>query len=313
MSQRVSIDFTGLCVFATKNVPERLSVLLGADPSGMMRHKPILSFNVRNLATYSGGTVDQVIQLPDGTQVASWHLDNCLVRVDAGKQAYPGKVVLCGGGAPRSRCPADPVSEMDLCWVPSLKRVSGHGDVDPAFLGDHPVAHPGKSPLAGRIDFDCGYLFANAQVNRRSPSAFWTFDGGSGETVKQYLADTVRLEMQIPPDQALAFQVTPFAGGKPQTLELRPWNGAIEMSITNLPDMLPSPADPMTTMPHFALYYNLLKPVPKNKPVPSTSPASTCEPAPPSPAGAKGAKALGIVTVGAQGVQPVKCTPGITP
>lgn len=304
MSQRVSIDFTGLCVFATKNVPERLSVLLAADPSGRMRHRPILSFDVRNLGSFSGMSVDQVIQLPDGTQIASWSLDQRLVTFKAGKSAQPDKVVLCGAGKPKSRCPQNPVAEMDLGWVPSLAHVSGHGDIDPVYLSDHPP-HGGKSALAARLDFDCGSLYANAAVNRRSPAAYWTFDDGAGGKVEQYLADTVRLELQSGQGEALTIQAAAIGGHGTETLELHPWNDRIEVSITNLPVMLPAPGMPQSTMPHFALYYALLKPAPKHQPCPTTSEVSTCGPMAPA------ARAM---TAGApRGVYPVKCTPSQSP
>jgi hypothetical protein len=304
MSQRVTIDFTGLCVFATKNVPERLSVLLAADPSGQMPHRPILSFDVRNLGTFSGMSVDQVIQMPDGTQVASWSLDKRLVTVKAGKSAQPDKVVLCGPGKPKSRCPQNPVSEMDLCWVPSLAHVSGKGDIDPVYLSDSPP-HGAKSALAARLDFDCGSLFANAAVNRRATASYWVFDDGAGGKVEQYLADTVRLEFQAGMDEPLTIQAATIGGNSTETLVLHPWNDRIEMSITNLPVMLPMPGMPQSTMPHFAMYYELLKPAPHHKPTPTTSEGATCGPMAPA--------ARAVSPGGLRGVYPVRCTPSQSP
>jgi hypothetical protein len=309
MSPRITVDFTGLCLFATKNVPERLSVLLAADPSGAMRHRPILSFDVRNLETFSGGSVDQVIQMPDGTQVASWNLDKHFVTVEAGKSAQPNKVVLCGGAEPKSRCPQNPVSEMDLSWVPSLKRVSGKGDVNPLYLSDNPAPHPGKSALAARLDFDCGYLYSNAAVNRLSPAMCWTFDAGAGQKIEQFLADTVRLEMQADADEMLRVQATPFHGHATETLELKPWNDRIELSITNLPNMLPMPGMSMSTMPHFALYYELLKPAPSHRPTPTMSEGSMCGSMGPMK---HASKAIAQHASLSRGIRPVKCTPSIS-
>ncbi len=307
MEHRVTVDFTGLCVFVTKNVPERLSVILAADPKGGMRHRPILSFNVRNAGAFSAASVDQVIQLPDGSQIASWRLDKRIVRLKGGRGAHPGKIVLCGGGAPKARCPQDPVSEMDLSWVPSLKRVCGEGKVDPVYLSDNPVPHHGKSALAARVDLDCGYLYANAEVNRQAPAEFWTFSDGTGPGVAQYLADTVRLEMIASPDVPVVVEVSRFGGGSTETLELHPWNDRIEMAITNLPNAMPSHGGHATSMPHFGIYYELLDPAPQHKPIPSRLEGSTCREQPAT------AAPMSVVEVGIQGVHPVKCTPGMVP
>src|SRR5262249_30557307 len=304
MSPRVTIDFSGLCLFATKNVPERLSVLLGADSSE--RHRPLLSFDVRNLAGFSGRTVEQVIQMPDGTQVASWSLDKRLVTVKAGKSAAPHKVVLCGGGERKSRLPQNPLSEMDLCWVPSLKRISGKGDINPVYLSDHPVPHPGKPVLAARLDFQCGYLYSNAAVNRLSPAVAWSFNGGEGRKIEQYLADTVRLEFQADADETVQIEAVPFDGHSAETLELRPWNDHIQLTISNLPDKLPPPGMSGSTMPHFAIYYEFLKPIPNNRPTPNALEGSMHGSMKPT------ARAAAHVTAMPRGVHPVKCTPGQT-
>lgn len=309
MDNHLTIDFAGLCVFVTKNAPEKLSVILAADPTGTMRHRPILSFNVRNLSKLSAGSVDQVIQLPNGDQIASWHLDKKIVRLVGTRGADPGKVVLCTRGAPTTRCPQDPASEMDLCWVPSLKRVSGHGDINSVYLTDNPVHPSGETALAARVDIESGYLYANAEVNRQTPAEAWTFDDGSGSAVTQYLADTVRLEVRDISAAPIVIEVSEFGDGSKETLELVPWNHMIELAITNLPDASHHDAHDPTRMPHFAFYYELLDPVPQRKPIPTRPSNATCRQTP----GTEDMETVSPGDMGVLGVQPVRCTPTTVP
>lgn len=322
MTQRVSVDFNGLCVFAAERAPQSLSVLLASYADKMMRHRPILTFNVRNYVSFSKGTVDQIIQLPNGDQIASWHLDRRIVKFRTIDGARPSQVVLLRQNHLPSRCPQDPVSEMDLCWVPSLKRIAGVDRVNPALLGGKPPCGT-KSGVAARIDFEAGNLFANAAVNRLSSSDFWTFSPAQGGTVEQYLADTVRLEVESLPDAKLVIEAYKYGSDrKPaETLVLKPWKESIEIAISNLPDVLTHPDHAgEEAMDHFAAYYKLLKSRPQYEPIPTTTPASHCRALSAGHAMAAGAKNARSVPaahrgspVHAMGVYPVRCTPGIVP
>jgi hypothetical protein len=307
MSHRISVDFTGLCVFSTMNVPKRLSVLLATDPRGHMRHRPILSFNVRNHKFFQGKTMSEVIQLPDGRQIASWDLNGRIVSLRTGGSTRPKKVVLCGGGPPATRMPQNPRAELDLCWVPSLTRIAGSSELNSIYLEDKPVPRSGKSALAARVDIDRGHLFSNAAVNRLQPTEWWTIPTASGEPLRQYLADTVRLEIDVDSDALLEIDATRFGGRDTETLTLEPVDKKIELVITNLPDVLPSPAVQQKEMMHFGLYYELLDPIPRRKPIPTLSGASGRKSMPTH------AHSMGMEGVATQGVHPVKCTPGIIP
>jgi hypothetical protein len=325
MSHKISIDFTGLCVFATKNVPDRLSVLLAGDPKKGAhhpaddpkkdtRHRPLLSFNVRNLEVFSGESSVEVIQLPDGSQIASWGLDGKIVTLTPGREALPKKVTLCGGGVPKSRFPQDPQAEMDLCWVPSLGRITGQ-DVDPVLLDKNPVRSPGPSALVARVDINHGFLFANAAVNRQQPASCWTIRTLSGQSLEQYLADTVRLEIDGQDGELLVFTATPFGGGPIETLALEPVDGRIALSITNLPEVLPDHRMEMASMDHFSAYYGLLDRMPKDQPVPTRSGRipDTGKTPPAHHVESPRAHTMGPDTAVAEGIYPVKCSPGMLP
>ena len=308
MSHRISVDFTGLCVFSTLNVPDRLSVLLAADPKGHMRHRPLLSFNVRNHKLFQGKTMSEVIQLPDGRQIASWDLNGRIVRFRQGGSTRPKNVVLCGGGAPATRMPQNPRAELDLCWVPSLTRIAGATEVNKMYLEDKPLPRSGKSALAARVDIDRGHLFANAAVNRLQPEEWWTIPTASGEPLRQYLADTVRLEIDVDSGADLEIEATRFGSRDKETLTLEPVDKKIELVITNLPDVLPATAVQPKDMMHFGLYYELLDPIPRKKPIPTLSKASGRNKS--MPAHEHG---MGMESAVTHGVHPVKCTPGIIP
>lgn len=323
MTHRLSVDFNGLCVFAAERAPKSLSALLASYEDAMMRHRPILSFNVRNLVHFSRGTVDQIIQLPNGDQIASWHLDRRIVKFHNLEGARPSNVVLCRDGYPMTRCPQTPVAEMDLCWVPSLKQIAGIDKVDPDLLGTNPPRGK-KSGIAARIDFESGNLFAHAEVNRLQPSEFWTFaPSQGGGMVEQFLADTVRLEVGSNPDATLVIEAFEFGKEKApaETLVLKPYNEEIAIAISNLPNMVAHPEHGMeASMDHFAAYYGLLKSKPKYAPIPTTTPASQCtalSAGMPMSAARKAAQAATHgkpgASVGMMGVFPVRCTPGIVP
>jgi hypothetical protein len=316
MNYKIGVDFTGLCVFSTKDVPKKLHVLLGADPMGHMHHRPLLSFDVRHHKMFEGGPMNGITQLPDGRQIASWNLEGRMVRLHpAVGKAHPKHVVLCGGGVPSTRTPQDPKSEMDLCWVPSLGRIAGQGNVNPIYLKENPVPSSGPSALAARVDFDRGVLFSNASINRRQPNQFWTIPTLSGGPLHQYLADTVRLEMDVEIEDSSPQKTTPtleisatrFGTGDTETLTLEPVDGRIDFTITNLPDVLPVSADQVKTMMHFGLYYDLLDPIPQKRPIPILNDGSGPSPLPPHEHG------MGIERAAIEGVYPVKCTPSMLP
>lgn len=305
MDKVITIDFTGLCVFVRKDAPERLKVILATDPKRKMKHRPVLSMNFTNVAKVEEGSFDQAIQLPNGEQIASWRLDDCIVRFKGEEKAYPRGVMLHGAGIPSSECPQDPGSERELCWVPSLKRASGEGNVNSVYLTDKPVPE-GPSALAARVDLTRGYMYANAEVNRRFPIEAWSFPKAHGSTFAQYLADTVRLEMRLP-DDLPAIQIINFKTGAAQTIWLEPEAPLTELSITNLPDAMPEHGDHERKMPHFDLYYELLDPVPKSRPIPELPSGGTSMP------GTMAGPSDGDMIVRAFGIRPVKCTPGMTP
>jgi hypothetical protein len=322
MTHRLSVDFNGLCVFAAERAPKSLSVLMASLADTMMQHRPILSFNVRNLVHFSRGNVEQIIQLPNGDQIASWHLDRRIVKFRSMDGARPSQVVLCRDEVTPSRCPQNPMSELDLCWVPSLKRIAGVDKVDPDLLGKNPPRGK-KSGIAARIDFESGNLFAHAAVNRLSPSEFWTFAPTQNGPIEQYLADTVRLEVESTPDATLIIEAYEFGKDRQpaETLVLKPYKEAIELAISNLPDMVAHPEHGVeASMDHFAAYYGLLKTAPKFAPIPTTNPASQCgavSASMPMSAGRKSARGATAgqkgMPIGMMGVFPVRCTPGIIP
>src|SRR5262245_16375972 len=271
MSYKIGIDLTTLCVITTKQ-SKRVSALLVADTIRHMRHRPLLSFNVRNHRTFTGSAMSEVIQLPDGRQIASWDLEGRIVSLKTAANATPKEVVPCGGGVPKTTMPQDPRSELDLCWVPSLKRITGVGDIDSLYFSPNPVPRTGESALAARVDLDQGFLFANAFVNRQQPAVCWTIPTVSGGPLQQYLADTVRLEIDVETNEkteeeekVLVIEATRFGGRDKETLELVPVDDKIEFSITNLPVELPKTPQLPREMMHFSLYYQLLGPVPNGE------------------------------------------------
>jgi hypothetical protein len=311
MSHKIGIDFTGLCVFSTKQ-PKRVSALLVADTVKHMRHRPLLSFNVRNHKMYTGGAMSEVIQLPDGRQIASWDLEGRIVTLKTAGNASPKELVPCGGGVPKTRMPQDPRAEMDLCWVPSLKRITGVGDIDSLYFSPNPVPGSGESALAARVDLDQGFLFANASVNRQQPAQCWKIPTVSGGPLEQYLADTVRLEIDVETkaeaDKLLVIEASRFGGRDTETLTLEPVDDKIEFSITNLPVELPQTSALPREMMHFSLYYQLLGPVPNgDKLIPMLMGDGGQMPQAP-PEHSKGVERAAI-----EGVYPVRCTPSMQP
>ena len=317
---RLTIDFTGLCVLVTNDPSKELKVILACDPMqahGMehemekdrekMVHRPILSFNVKFFSRFTGDTPIQVIQLPNGDQVASWDLSNRIVRMKEWDDAHPGDLRVCRGNSALPRCPPDPASEMDLRWIPSLKEVSGSGEVIPEYLTEDPRPANGATALAARFDCPAGYLFANAQVNRQSAMKPWNFKGDKGIVHTQYLADSARLELQSSATGKVTFEA--FAFGKDrqkasETLELYPKEGRLEISISNLPVTLPK--GPTKGMPHFSIYYALLKNPGQQ---PTLEPASD----PCYKAATTSRSAGAVLNAHPFGVYPIKCTPGMVP
>jgi hypothetical protein len=312
MDNQVTIDFTGLCVFVTNAPQHKLKVILARDPKGRMMHRPIVSFDVASLSQFQGRTPMQVVQLPSGAQIASWDVQDRILRLRDWSCAYPSWVKVCRGGDRLPPMPPDPSAEMDARWVPSLKTVSESGKVLPVYLQDNPKPAKRGSSLAARFDIGAGYLFANAEVNRRMPMDCWEF-GGGGKVHRQYLADSMRLELKSHTSEPLVIEAYRF--GSPsvpaETLELLPANGRIELAVSNLPDALPgSEAHAVHSaglgdeMPHFGIYYTLLD-NPKRRPIPKRAAGSwPVVPAPP----------MGeVMHAVMHGVQPVKCTPGMVP
>jgi len=314
MSHKISVDFTGLCLFATKKVPKRLSVLLARDTMKGMEHRPLLSFDIRNLRLFNGASKIEVIQLPDGRQIAIWNLDGKLITLNAGAGALPGDVTLCRGKTGEAPFPEHPWEEMDLRWVPSLGRITGQ-DLNPIYLEDKPVLGTETCALSARLDINRGFLFSNAAVNRLQPPECWTIPTVSGKPIVQYLADSVRLEIDgedkaKEDERILTITASSFGGGDTETLELIPDDrNKIEISITNFPQVLPKHDMPMTTMPHFGAYYDLLNKAPDQPLIPVREDAQG-QPLMPMPPSAPG---KGVHTAMAQGIFPAKCSPGMTP
>jgi len=298
MENVITIDFTGLCVFVTNN-PPTLSVILATDPDKEMKHRPVLSMNVRNVAKVENGSFDHVIQLPNGEQIASWRLDGRIVRFKGEEKAYPRGIVLHGMGIPSIPCPEDPASERELCWVPSLKRASGEGNVKAIYLKSKPIPEVGENALAARVDLTRGFVYANAEVNRRSPIESWSFPKAHGADFSQYLADTVRLEMRPEPGKLPSIEIVNFKTGAIQSIYLDSNQQLTELSITNFPEAKHEHPQSTEKLEHFRIYYRLLDPTPKNQPIPER-PKSTSGPG-------------HVMTVEAFGIRPIKCTPGLVP
>jgi hypothetical protein len=312
MDNQVSIDFTGLCVFVTNAPNHRLKVILARDPAGKMVHRPIVSFDVASLSHVEGRLPIQVIQMPDGAQIASWNVQDRILRLKDWSCAYPSWVKVCRGDDRLPSYPPDPSTEMDARWVPSLRTVSDSSKVLPVYLQDNPKPSKGATSLAARFDIGAGYLFANAEVNRRSPMECWEFDCGS-RVHRQYLADSMRLELRSHTSEPLVIEAYRFGNlsDPAETLELLPSNGRIALAVSNLPDALPgSEAHAAHSsmhgdgMPHFGIYYTLLD-RPKRRPIPTRSSR---------PCAAVAAPAAGeVMNADMHGVAPVKCTPGMVP
>jgi hypothetical protein len=326
---RLTIDFTGLCVFVTNDSkdPKGLKVILARDPDGKMVHRPVLSFHVKYFARFTGKAAMQVIQLPNGDQIASWDLSHRVLRLKEWEDSYPKRVTVCRGKPPLPECPPDPATEMDARWIPSLKTVSGSGEVIAEYLGDDPPSS-GTSALAARFDSQSGYLFSNFEINHRSPMEPWRFKD-KGIDHAQYLADTARLELRSMSvkEPVVAFEASVLgakAERKLERLELRPQDGRIEVSISNLPETLPERDEksgmwraskaggmaPGKGMQHFALYYNLLK-NPKWRPIPV--PVKDYSYKAMALSRSANRDSGGVMHADAHGVAPVKCTPGMVP
>src|SRR5262245_37705624 len=159
---RLTIDFTGLCVFVTNEPEGTLKAILAQDPKcggmddaaamedaaamakGMkmahangkgkhqagkhdmpMKHRPILTFDAKYLHRFKGKSKMQAVQLPNGDQMISWNLENRIVTMRKWKGAYPERVVRCQPGNYLPPFPRDPMAEMDVRWIPSLSLVTG--------------------------------------------------------------------------------------------------------------------------------------------------------------------------------------------
>jgi hypothetical protein len=334
MENRLTIDFTGLCVLVTNDPSRDLKVILACDPmqengkgtAGKMArekmgkkkgetmahekmvHRPLLSFHVKYFSRFHGKTPMQVIQLPNGDQIASWDLSNRIVRMKKwGPTAYPSDIHVCTGTANLPTCPSDPTTETDMRWIPSLMQVSGSGTVFPEYLSEDPRPASGATALAARFDCPAGHVFANAQVNRQSDSRPWKFKGTGRRDYSQYLADSARLELQSSATDVVTFEAFTFGKGRHQpseTLELLPKEGRLEVCISNLPVILPE--SEQKTMQHFGIYYALLEGA-KQTPIPKVDEAPRSKSVRPSRS--SGA----VINAHPFGVYPVKCSPGMVP
>jgi hypothetical protein len=319
---RLTIDFTGLCVLVTKDAPKGLKVILACAPmekeakehampmagEGMV-HRPILSFNVKYLSRFKGKTPIQVIQLPNGDQIASWDLSNRIVRMKEWSGAYPRDLRVCRGTASLGTCPADPVSEMDLRWIPSLKEVSGSGEVIPEYLTEDPRPASGATALAARFDCPAGHLFANALVNRQADMKPWSFKVANKPVHTQYLADSARLELQSSVTGRVTFEAFAFGRDRQtasETLDLMPKEGRVEISISNLPVTLPKGDSRDVGMQHFSIYYSLLKNPRRRPEVSQVSHARYKTAAVSRSPGA-------VLNAHPHGIYPIKCTPSMVP
>jgi hypothetical protein len=262
---------------------------------------------VKYFSRFDGKTPIQVIQLPNGDQIASWDLSNRIVKMKEWSDAVdPREIHVCKGTTKLPTCPPNPASEMDMHWIPSLMQASGSGTVFPEYLSEDPRPASGATALAARFDCPAGHVFANAQVNRQSDMTPWKFKGARPD-YSQYLADTARLELLSHKTAPVTFEAFTFGKERQEpseTLELHPKEGRLEVSISNLPVTLPGRR--LKTMPHFGIYYALLKGT-KQKPIPEVADDPRSKSVRPSRS--SGA----VINAHPFGIQPIKCTPGMVP
>lgn len=269
-----------------------------------MRHLPIVSFDAKYLHQFVGKSKVPVIQLPNGDQIASWSVENRILTMQKWTDAYPDEVVRCQEGGDLPWYPRDPMAEMDVRWVPSLKVVTGSDQIRSDYLSNDP-SQGGKDPaIAARFDLDSGYLFSHAEVNRRQPMDLWDFEVGNGkpQTHTQYLGDTLRLELHSATTDLVVLEARAFGDfGDVERLELQPQGGRLEIAVTNFPEEL----QPGVPLGHFHYYYDLLD-KPQRRPDPQPSGKTPADyPVPPANKGV----ARGL----AYSIQQVKCTPGMVP
>ena len=289
----LTIDFSGLCTFVTNDMPEMLRVILVRDTHGHAAHAPRLTFDVRDLADFDGDGISQVIQLADGTQLASWDLSDRILSLDAIKGQPKGK--YCGPPEPPADAPRDALEEMGFCWVPSLGHMGGVGGgkgavVSEKYLGPDPGLH---GPVAARFDTPYGHLMSNVQVNRTMPKEVWQFGPGK----QQYLAEAARLEIREIVDEGFELTAKKFDGSYGSTLKLKPHRGSISLSLTNLPRDVRHHSECQLN-DHFKMYYELFDSV-TNGLVP-TNPKSV-------------AMAIDPEHAHVRGIFPARCTPSQTP
>jgi hypothetical protein len=334
--KRLTIDFTGLCVFVTNEPEGTLKAILAQDPKcgamgeaamaggkskpmdhGQgrktsrtqkaempMRHRPILSFDAKYLSDFDGLSKMQAIQLPNGDQILSWNLENRIVTMPRWKGAYPDRIVRCQSKADLPMFPRDLPSEMDVRWIPSLKVVTGAERILPVYTSDDP-SQGGKNrnmALAARFDLDAGYLFSNAEVNRRGPMDLWEFKNGKEGPHTQYLGDTLRLELHSAALPKVVLEARAFGNSSDvEKLVLKPQEGRLEIAVTNFPEDV-MPGKPLA---HFPIYYELLD-NPLRTPEPTMSGKAPAYR--PRPSAGKG-----VEHAVAHNLQQVKCTPGMVP
>ncbi len=293
MSYDLTIDFTGLCTFVTNDAPEWLRVILLRDTTGAAPHAPRLTFDVRDKLDFKGtDSISNVVQLPNGAQIASWDLSGKILELSGVDTGTPNTVLCCGPKTPEAEEPRDPPEELNFCWVPSLERLCGKGEVKPAFKGDDPGLN---GPVGARFDTKRGFLFSNAEVNRTlQPGGVFEFQPGGK---RQYLSDAVRLEIRGL-TKAVELKAKTFGGQEVGVLRLETKkNKAIALSLTNLPVLMPENAEEhhehgAGAINHFKMYYGLLDQAPASFPVPE-----------PAVAGPQ------VVA----GLFPARCTPSSTP
>jgi hypothetical protein len=296
MSYDLTIDFAGLCTFVTNGMPESMRVILLRDTSGQAAHAPRLTFDVRDREQFTGSDIAQIVQLPDGRQIASWDLSNKIVALSV-DDGSPSNVAYCGPRVPPSDAPRDPLEELNFSWVPSMGRMGGVGNGKAEVAAKYLTNDPGANgPVAARFDTQRGFLCSNAQVNRLTAEGVWTFGGGK----QQYLSDTARLEVRGIQAPSIRFTAKMFGGADAGYLELRSPSGSpIAVSLSNLPIELPD-AHSHAGFEHFTMYYDLFVPAPAARPVPKSL-AGAADP--------HGGGAHGMV----QGIFPMRCTPSQTP
>lgn len=314
---RMMMDVTGLCAMWTGHSaadPERyLKILMLSGMNEDVKHRPVLTFNMRHFVSLSGAKkavtrMLEVIQLPDGEQMGSWELESKIAAVKHQPAAVPGKVKLLGGHRSGAVSPSDPTEEFGLQWIPSVARATGESDVRirEHYLGNNPrrpSEEGGGTPddrVLARFDVPQGFVYSSARVNELREPDIWKFMDEHGVTATQFIAETARCEVRHLPADTIQIDAFPF--GRPaevETLILRAWDDAIRMTLTNLPpvDRL-RPGD----FPHFEAYYGLLSRTPERTPIPVLTDES---PAPPPPAGEDGPGSR----VGTRGVRPIMCSP----